>query len=38
MDDLELKRWGSPWRKLAFYAALAALLLVAIISVAREIF
>ncbi len=38
MDDLERKRWGSPWRKGAFYAALAALLLVAIISLARAIF
>jgi hypothetical protein len=38
MDDLERKRWGSPWRKGAFYAALAALLLVAIVSLARAIF
>jgi|GEM_PF-4457490 len=38
MDDLERKRWGHPWRKAAFYAALAALLVVAIISLTRAIF
>lgn len=37
MDDLERKRWGSPLRKVLFYASLGALLLVAVVSLAREI-
>ena len=38
MNETERKRWGGPWRKGIFYAALVALLLIALISLAREIF
>ena len=38
MDDLERKRWGHPWRKALFYSALAALLIIAGISLARALF
>lgn len=37
MNDVERKRWGSPLRKRGFYAALAALFLVAVISLARAV-
>jgi hypothetical protein len=38
MNDLERSRWARPWRKVAFYGALAGLLLVAMIGLARALF
>ena len=38
MSDAERSRWGSPWRRLAFYGVLAVSLLVAVVSLARAIF
>lgn len=35
MEDRERERWGGPWRRAGFYAALAAMLAIAVVELVR---
>lgn len=35
MEDRDRERWGGPWRRAGFYAALAAMLAVAVVGLVR---